>query len=167
MRILQLDNIHYTLERQLIEIESVTYIIVRGNGLRIVVDHDRPETIASDGIQRLHATPVKLNRRTDSVCPGPQHDNRLVVTRIMYIVLGPTISQIQIIGLRGELSGKRVYLLHHRQYTHLFAVLAHPQDRLVHAHLFSQPHCTGNLEIRESQLLGAQQQIVLQVLQTA
>ena len=54
----------------------------------------------------------------------------------MYIVLGAAIGQIQIIGLRGELSGKRVYLFHHRQYTHLFAVLAHLQDRLVHAHLF-------------------------------
>ncbi|CUP62700.1 Uncharacterised protein [Segatella copri] len=39
MRLLHLDDIHHTLEGQLVEVETVAHIVVGRYGLWVVVDH--------------------------------------------------------------------------------------------------------------------------------
>ena len=61
IRLLHIDDIHNTLECQLIEIETVAHVIVGRNGLRVIVYHYRAVALLADGIESLHATPVELN----------------------------------------------------------------------------------------------------------
>ena len=67
MRILQFNDIHHPFESQLVEIQAVTHIIIGRNRFRIIVDHHRAIALLSNGVQRLHTTPVELHRRTDTV----------------------------------------------------------------------------------------------------
>ena len=67
MRVLHLDDIHHTFEREFLEIETVAYVVVGGNGLRVVVDHHRTETVVADGVKGLYAAPIELDGRTDTV----------------------------------------------------------------------------------------------------
>ena len=39
MRLLQLDDIHDTLEGELVEVKTVAHIVVGRYGLRVIVDH--------------------------------------------------------------------------------------------------------------------------------
>ncbi len=61
IRLLHVDDIHNTLECQLIEIETVAHVIVGRNGLRVIVYHHRAVALLADSIESLHATPVELN----------------------------------------------------------------------------------------------------------
>ena len=67
MRSLKVDDIHYTLECQLVEVETVTHIIVGRNSLRVVVDHYRAIPLLADCVKCLNTTPVELYGRTDTV----------------------------------------------------------------------------------------------------
>ena len=67
MRILQLQNIHYPLKGQLIEIESIAHIVIRRDGLRVIIDHDGAIALLANRIQRLHTAPVKLYGTTDTI----------------------------------------------------------------------------------------------------
>ena len=156
MRVLQFDDIHDALKSQFIEIEPVTYIVVGRNGLRVIIDHYRAETIIADGIQRLYATPVKLHRRTDTISSRAEHDDGFAVACIMHVILRAAIRQIEIIGLRRELSGQRVDLFHHRQNSHFLTEFTHLNDSLIHRHLFAETYSAGYLEIREAQLFSPQ-----------
>ncbi len=50
-RAFKIKDIHYPLETQLIEIETVTHIIVRGDCLRVIVDHDRLVPMLAAGLR--------------------------------------------------------------------------------------------------------------------
>ena len=52
LRSLQGNDVHYPFERQLVEVEPVAHVVVGGNGLGIVVDHDAPPALPAD---LLHA----------------------------------------------------------------------------------------------------------------
>lgn len=54
--VLQLKDIHHTLEGKLVEIKAVAHIIVGRYRLGIVVDHHGAVTLLTDRIQGLHAT---------------------------------------------------------------------------------------------------------------
>ena len=57
---LELDDIHHTLEGELVEEQAVTHIIVGRYGLGVVVDHHAAVALLADGVERLHTTPVEL-----------------------------------------------------------------------------------------------------------
>ena len=150
MRVLQLDDIHHALERQLVKIKAVTDVIIGGDGLRIVVDHHGAVAVVTDGMKGLYAAPVELYGRTDTVGAGAQYDDGFLIALVMYVIGNAAIGEIQIIGLRRELTGKGVYLLHYRQDAQTLSVLAHLHHRLVHRHLLSESHSPCDLEIREA-----------------
>ena len=85
----------------------------------------------------------------------------------MYVVGNAAVGEVQIIGLRRELTGEGVYLLHYRQDAQTLSVLAHLHHCLVHRHLLSESHSPCDLEIREAQLLGAQEKVMSKISQTA
>ena len=70
MRIFQFENIHHTLEGQLIEVKTVAHVVIGRYCLRIIIDHDAAPAFLADRIQRLHATPVEFNGRTDAISTG-------------------------------------------------------------------------------------------------
>ena len=115
MRHFQLNDIHNTLKGQLVEIQTVAHIIIRRNGFGVIINHHRPITFTSDGVQRLYPTPVELNRAADTVSARPQHDDGLFVFLKRHIMGNACISHIQIIGLCRIFGSQSVNLLHHWQ----------------------------------------------------
>ena len=67
IRLLHVDDIEHALKGELVEIQAVAHIIIGRDGLGIIVDHHAAPTLLADGVQRLHATPVELYRRTDAI----------------------------------------------------------------------------------------------------
>ena len=67
MRRLHVDDIHHTLEGQLVEVQTVTHVIVCRYRLRVIVNHHRAIALLADGVQSLHTTPVELYARTDAI----------------------------------------------------------------------------------------------------
>ncbi len=55
------------LKGYLVKVESVTHVIVCGDSLGVVVDHDGAVTQLAQRPNALHRTPVKLHRRPDAV----------------------------------------------------------------------------------------------------
>ena len=62
MGLFKLDDIEHPLKGELVEVETVTHIVVGRDGLGIIVDHHRAPTLLTDGVQRLHTAPVELHR---------------------------------------------------------------------------------------------------------
>ena len=68
MRIFKIYDVHDTLKRKVIKIQTITHIIVSAYCLRIIIDHHRTISRLTDRIQSLYTTPVKLNRTAYSIC---------------------------------------------------------------------------------------------------
>ena len=66
-RVLQFDDIHNTLECQFVEIQTVAHVIISGNGLGIIVYHNRAVALFADSVESLYTTPVELHRRTYAI----------------------------------------------------------------------------------------------------
>ena len=79
MRIFQFENIHHTLESQLVKVQTVAHIIVGRNRFGIIINHDTAVTLLTDSLQSLHATPVKFHRRTDAVSTRTQYHDGFMV----------------------------------------------------------------------------------------
>ena len=151
VRLLKVDDVHDTFEGELVEIQTVAHIVVCRHGFRIIVDHYAAVAFRADGVQRLHSTPVELNRRTDAVGSRTEHDDAAVVVLEDDVALHSGVGHIQIVCLCRILGGKRVYLLHYRHDAVVLAQLAHNESCLCHAVKFLlQTYGTGYLEIGES-----------------
>ena len=64
---LQIKDVKYALEGQLIEVQTVGDIVVRADGLGIIVDHHRAVALLADRLQGVDATPVEFYRAADAV----------------------------------------------------------------------------------------------------
>ena len=113
VRILQVEDIHDALESEFVKIKAVAHVVVGRYSFRIVVNHHTAITFLADSIECLHAAPVELNRRTDTVSARAQHNDALAVAQIVYIIGHATIGQIQIVCLRRIFGSQGVNLLHH------------------------------------------------------
>ena len=147
VRVLQLEDIHHTLEGKLIEIKTIAHIIVGRHRLGIVVDHHGTIALLTDRIQGLHATPVELHRATDAVSAGTQHDNRAMIAQVRHVVFRTAIRQVQVIRLRRILGGQGIDLFHHRKNAMLLTELANQHHTLLHIPVETDRPC--DLEIRE------------------
>ncbi len=158
MRLLKVKNIHHAFIGKLVEIESVTHIIISRHSLGIVVNHHRAPALTLHGHKSVDRTPVKLYRATDAVSTRAEHYNRAVVVEIVHIVGSTVVSKIKVIGHRGIFGCKSVNLLHHRDYTERFAQPPYLSHCTFH---IGQPllvERTRNLEVTESLLLCLTQQ---------
>ena len=163
MWLFHVDDIQHSFKGQLIEIQTVTHIIIGRDGLWVIVDHHRAPSLLADRVQCLYTTPVELHRRADAISPRTQYDDALLVILILDIMSHTRISNIQIIGLRRILSCQRVNLFHNRQDTKLFPAVTNQQKGFVHiADLALQPYGTGYLEICKAIDLSLTQQIGFQ-----
>ena len=119
MRLLHLDNIHHTLEGQLVEVETVAHIVVGRNGLWVVVDHHRAPTLLADGVQSQNATPVELYRRTDAISTRTEYDDRTVIVLEVDVALHTCVGYIEVVGLSRILCSQGINL----QYTIAIALI--------------------------------------------
>ncbi len=113
-RLLQVDHVEHTLERQLIEVETVAHVIVRRNRLWIIVDHDGLVTQLACGLYRVDGAPIEFHRRTDTVSTGPQHDDRLVILVIIDIVAVRAVCHVKVVRQFRMFGCHRVDALHSR-----------------------------------------------------
>ena len=161
VRVLQVEDVHDTLEGELVEVEAVAHVVVGGHGLGVVVNHHTAVALLADGVQGLHAAPVELYAGADAVGARTEDDDAAVVAQIMHIVGRAAIGQVQVVGLRRIFGGQRVYLLHHGHDAALLAVAAQGDDGVFH--LAFHADGAGHLEVREALTLGPTQQVVRQV----
>ena len=74
-RLFQVNNIEYTLKRQLIEVKTITHIIVSRYGFRVIVNHDGLVTQLTCSLHGIYRTPVELYGRPDTVSTGTQYNH--------------------------------------------------------------------------------------------
>ena len=86
MRLFQVNDVQYALKRQLVKVQAVAHIIVRRDRFRIIVDHDGTPTFLADGVQRLYATPVELDTRSNAIGARAQHDDAPLVVLVLNVV---------------------------------------------------------------------------------
>ena len=73
------DDVHNTLESKLIKVETVAHVIVGRHRFRVVIDHNRPISLLTNGVKCLHTTPVELHGTTYSVSSRAQNDDGITV----------------------------------------------------------------------------------------
>ena len=150
VRILQFEDVHHTLEGQLVEVEAVAHIIVCGDGFRVVVYHHAAVALLADGVQCLHTAPVELYGRADAVGTTAQHHDTLVVAQVVHVVFRAAVRQVEVVGLRGIFGGEGVYLLHHGQDAAALAVAAYLQGGLLDVLVLLHTDGAGYLEVGEA-----------------
>ena len=136
MRLLHLDDIHHTLEGQLVEVETVAHIVVGRYGLRVVVDHHRAPAFLADSVQCLNAIPVELYGRTDAVSTRTEYDDRTMVVLEADVALHACVGNIEVVGLSRILCSQGINLLHYRQDAIALALVANQKGSLVHVAKF-------------------------------
>jgi hypothetical protein len=57
----------------------------------------------------VNSTPVKLDRAADTIDTASQHDDAVVIE--CHVVGTRVVRRVEVVGISGELRGKRVYLL--------------------------------------------------------
>ena len=112
MRVLQFEDIHHALEGEFVEVKTVAHIVVGGNGLWVVVDHHGAVAVLADGLERLYAAPVKLYRRTNTVCTRTEYYDRLAVVEVLHIVGYTGVGEVEVVGLSRELCCQCIYLFY-------------------------------------------------------
>ena len=60
VRCLKVDDVHHTLECQLVEVETVAHVVVGRHCLRVIVNHNRTIALLADCVKSLNTTPVEL-----------------------------------------------------------------------------------------------------------
>ena len=123
LRALQVHDLHDVLEGQRLEVQAVRGVVVRGDGFRVAVDHDR---FVADLLQReggVHAAIVELDALADAVRPAAEDDDLLPAGRRRLALL--LVGRVQIGRGGGELGGAGVHALEHRTDAGLQPGLAH------------------------------------------
>ncbi len=161
MGLLKLENIHHAFKRKFVEVEAVAHVVVRRHGLRIIVYHHRAPALLLDGHKRVHRAPVELYRRTDAVSSRTKHDDRAVVARIVDVISGAVIGQIEIVRFCRILGRKCVDLLHNGSDAARYAMASNIHDSTfgITVH-FLLEYRARNLEVAETLLLGQTQKRV-------
>lgn len=77
---------------QLLEIEAIRFVVIRGHSLRVAIDHDGGAAGGVNGADRLHTAPIELHRAPDAVTTAAQNHYRPAVA---FLVL-----QTEIAGTR-------------------------------------------------------------------
>ena len=95
LSLFQLIDIHYTLESQFFEVEAVSLIEIRGDGLRVIIDHDRPLAHIPKFTRTSDRTPVEFNT-TPNAIHAASKDHRSVLVEFD-VMLRRIVSGVKII----------------------------------------------------------------------
>ena len=163
LRTLSLDDIEHILQRQRLEIEAVTGVVVRRDSLGIAVHHHRGKAAVLGRERGVTAAVIELDSLTDAVGTAPKDHHFAAIVRLNFAGGGegfegtisaeapnrPLIGGVVIRGAGGELGGTGVHRLEHRRHTELGAVIPHAE--------FIAAGGPGDLTIGVAELLELQQ----------
>ena len=140
----------HRLETQFVEIKAVADIIVGGDSLRVVIDHDGAVAAAAYGTQRADAAPVELHAAADAIGTGPQHDDGFLFRAEAHIVGVGAVAQVEVIGL-SRAGRERIDALDIRAQAVFLPLPTHIR--------FLAAEYARNLDVGEALELGFRQQI--------
>ena len=147
--LLQLVDVHHTLEAELLKVEPVRLVVVRADRLWVVVDHDRVVAGGLDAAHTRHRAPVELDRGADPVDARAEHHGAVLVE--LHVVARGVVRGVQVVGLRRVFGRHRVDPLHKRCHSLCLALGAHlglaAADQL------------RDLQVREPAALGGAHQV--------
>mmetsp|Transcript_13227 Transcript_13227/g.37734 ORF Transcript_13227/g.37734 Transcript_13227/m.37734 type:complete len:320 (+) Transcript_13227:1207-2166(+) len=111
--IVPLVNVKYSLPRELLEVQAVTFIIIRADSLGVVVDDGGLVTKVSKSANTAYTTPIELNRGANSIGTRAQRNDATIGT--LYIILHAMISHVKVVGSGGIFGRECVDLLRKRR----------------------------------------------------
>ena len=92
---LALINVQHVFQRERLEKQLIARVIVRGDGLRIGIDHERLEPILLERERGVDATIIELDALADAVRPAAQNHHLFLVRRA-HFVIPPIVSGVVI-----------------------------------------------------------------------
>ena len=111
----EVDNVHHPFECQLVEVQTVAHVVVGRHRFGVIVNHNRPITLATNGVKCLHTAPVELYRRADTVGARTKNNDRTAVVVEPNVACHARIGEVKIVGLCRIFGCERVYLLYNGQ----------------------------------------------------
>jgi len=137
------------LERDVLEVEPVRLVVIGGDRLGVVVDHDRLESEASKSPDGSDGAPVELDGGSDSVDSRSQDHDSVILE--VDVVLDSVVGRVEVVGEGGELGGDGIDLLDERSDSSVLPESSNGE--LVGSEELS------DLSIRESELLGLSKEL--------
>src|SRR5262249_5942915 len=122
-------NIEHVFQANLVEVKSVTDVIIGTDCLWIEIQKNRAVAQLSENAGGVHTAPVKLNRTADAERARSEEQHVLTLFAL-HIIPFSVERQIEIIRLGRVLSCKSVDLPEHWGYAHVLPVS--PNNRLIH-----------------------------------
>ena len=150
---LEVDDVEHSFKRQLVEVEAVAHVVVRRDGLRVVVYHDALVAELAGGLYGVDRTPVELHARADAVSAAAEDDDRLLVFVEVDVVALHGVSHVEVVRQVGVFAGNRRDALHGRQNAELLAVSTHGEVLLLHIAGMHLQHAPCYLEVTEAKHL--------------
>ena len=154
---LELVDIHDTLVAELLEVQLVGSIEVSGVGLGVVVDHNGLLAHLAEGEGGVDSAPIELDGATDTVHTATQNDSSVVIEG--NIVGGSVVGGVEVVGVGRELGSKGIDLLNPRGDAE---GLTAGTDIIL-----GGPNKERDLLIRETELLGLHQDLLLEAEEAA
>ena len=111
-----MDNFQNILQGQRLKVEPITGVVVRGDRLRVAVDHDGFVTSLAERKGGMHTGVVKLDTLTDSVGPRAENHHFLAIRR--HHLGNLVIARVVVRGFRRKFPGTGVDCLEHRADAH-------------------------------------------------
>ncbi|KAF3384345.1 hypothetical protein F1880_003105 [Penicillium rolfsii] len=141
---LELVDIQDGLEVDVLEVQTISLVVIGTDGLRVVVNHDGLVALLAESTNGAHRAPIELDRGTDTVDTRSQNHYTMVVK--LEIVLRGIVSEVEIVSHSREFGSDSIDLLDNGGDASLNTHAAHSQ--LVGAQELSE------LSVRETKLLG-------------
>ena len=93
LSLLGIDNFQDVFARQGFEIETIGGVVVRGDGFRVAIDHDRFETGVGERQCSVDARVVELDALTDAIRAGSEDDHLLAARwlQLIFLVVGGVV----------------------------------------------------------------------------
>mmetsp|Transcript_12334 Transcript_12334/g.25097 ORF Transcript_12334/g.25097 Transcript_12334/m.25097 type:complete len:618 (+) Transcript_12334:774-2627(+) len=150
---LEVVDVEHALLGELLEVELVALVVVRGDGLGVVVDHHGALAEAAERADARNGAPVELNRASDAVCPRTEDDGAASLD--VNVVFLAMVSHVQVVRLGRVFSGEGVNLLGERHDTE--ALTEGPNFHL------SRVGELGDLLVAETELLQPERRVFIEV----
>ena len=120
-------NVQHFFERERLEVEAVTGVVIGGDRFRIAIDHDRLDTEFLQREGRVAATVIELDALPDAV--GSAAENHYLLTRCdVRLALG-FVARVEVGSEAFEFRGAGIYTIEDRFDAQLLAAGAHLQRR--------------------------------------
>src|SRR6266498_5834896 len=122
LRVLYVDDVHYVFKGERFEVETVGRVVIRRNGFRVAVDHDRLKARIPKGKGGMATTIVKFNSLADAIGPGAQDHDLTAIGRRCFVFR--FVSRIQIRGKRFKLGAAGINAFIDRSEAQFFSVFS-------------------------------------------